>query len=196
MKQAVQEEIYGNLLLNELMTSIWFGNWEQYEKIMTQLPEELVEEFPFHQYYDREDTSLWYDNHFRIPGAYFIPPYLSSYNDQSAEAQEKSRQDVLCLIGEYEKFGFYYPLDQDQFPDHFGSITAFITATLKEQVKAMQVGDNELVEQLGDLKQQIYVRYLAKGIHEMTKQANGKTVDLFFQHFLTYYAGNMKQICA
>lgn len=162
---------------------------------MSQLPEELVEEFPFHRYYDREETSLWYDNHFRIPGAYFIPPYLSSYNDHSAEAQEKSRQDVLCLIGEYEKFGFYYPLDQDQFPDHFGSITAFITATLKEQIKAIKKEDDELVSQLNDLKQQIYVRYLAKGIYEMTKQAKGKAIDLFFQQFLTYYAQNMKQIC-
>lgn len=195
MKQAVQEEVYGNLLLNELMTSIWFGDWDQYEEIMSQLPENLLEEFPFHQYYNREEISLWYDNYFKIPGAYFIPPYLSSYNDRSAEAQEKSRQDVLCLIGEYEKFGFYYPLDQDQFPDHFGSITAFITATLKEEIKAIQANDDELILQLNKLKQQMYVSYLAKGIFNMTEHAKGKVEDQFFQEFLTYYAQNMKQIC-
>ena len=73
---------------------------------MSQLPENLSEEFPFHQYYNREEISLWDDNHFKIPGAYVIPPYLSSYNDRGVEAQENSRQDVLCLIGEYEKFCF------------------------------------------------------------------------------------------
>lgn len=196
MNQATQEETYGKLILSDLLTNIWYGNWDKYEEILSQVPDALVRELPFHEHYDREETSLWYDNHFRIPGAYFIPPYLSSYNDQSQEAQEQARQDVLCLIGEYEKFGFYYPLEQEEFPDHFGSVTAFITAAINAEVKASQTGDEELVEQLKKLQRNIYTTHLKKNIHAMVEHAVTKTTDDFFRIFIPFYVQIMNDIMA
>lgn len=194
MSQIVQEETYGKLVLCELFTSIWLGKWDNYEKIIAQVPEELVEEIPFHEHYEREETSLWYDNYFQIPGAYFIPPYLSSYHGQSGEEQERARQDVLCLIGEYEKFQFYYPLEEDVFPDHFGSVTGFITAILKAEVEAEQKEDLELSNQLKAIQRNIYTSYMKKGIKEMLEHAKGKVNDRYFQEFLYFYSESMEEI--
>ena len=75
------------------------------------------------------------------------------------------------------------------------NITAFISATLKEEIKAIRAGDDELVKQLNELKQNMYVSYLAKGIVKMTEHAKNKVESVYFREFLTYYAQNMKQIC-
>jgi hypothetical protein len=75
MEQLVNdmEEMYGKLLLGELFTSVWFGHWDHYEAMMSGVPEELAANLPFHSHYSREDTALWRDNYFQIPGPYFVP---------------------------------------------------------------------------------------------------------------------------
>lgn len=194
MEQATLNETFGKLLLSDLFTSIWFGNWDEYESIISRLPVELVRNLPFHKHYDREETALWRDNHFLIPGPYFIPPYLSSYFGKTEEEQDEARQDVLCLIGEFDKLGFYYPLEQNEFPDHFGSVTAFITAALKEEVEASQSGDAELVEQLRTVQHEVYNTYLAKGIHKMLETCMSRLTDPFFKTFIPFYARGMEDI--
>lgn len=194
MEQTTLDEVYGRLLLSDLFTSVWFGNWQEYEDIISKLPEALIDNLPFHKYYDPEETALWRDNYFQIPGPYFIPPYLSSYFGKSEEEQEKGRQDVLCLVGEFDKLGFYYPLEQDEFPDHFGSMTAFITAALKEEIKAVQSEDLELVEQVKMAQLNVYNLYLAKGAEKMLIQSEGKLADPFFKEFLPFYVETMKNI--
>lgn len=188
------EEVYGKLLLGELFRCVWFGHWDHYETIISGLPEELIENIPFHQYYDREETALWRDNYFQIPGPYFIPPYLSSYYGESAEDQEEARQEVLCLVGEFDKLKFYYPLEQDEFPDHFGSMTAFITAALKEEVKAIEVGDTELQEQLQEVQQRVYTSYLRKGIQTMRQTCDEEAFEPFFRSFIPFFAESMEDI--
>src|SRR5690625_5375459 len=76
--QYTIEETYGKLVLTQLFTHVWFGDWDHYEEAIDQLPDDLIEAFPFHRFYDREKVELWHDNYFSIPGSYFIPPYLRS----------------------------------------------------------------------------------------------------------------------
>lgn len=188
------EETYGKLLLAELFRTVWFGDWDSYDAIISGLPEELTEELPFHQHYNREDTALWRDNYFQIPGPYFVPPYYSSYFEKSEEGQEAARQEVLCLVGEFDKLGFYYPLEQNEFPDHFGSMTAFITAALKEEIKAIQARDTKLKEQLQEVQHRVYTSYIKKGIIQMLEDCDDRLSDPFFQAFMPFFAQRMKDI--
>ncbi|MUV36337.1 hypothetical protein JNUCC1_00139 [Lentibacillus sp. JNUCC-1] len=194
MVETTLEEAYGKLLLSDLFTHIWFGDWEAYETAIEQIPEELVMELPFTDHYIREETALWRDNYFQIPGEYFIPPYLSSYFGKDEKEQERARQEVLCLVGDYDKFGFYYPLEQNEFPDHFGSVTAFITAALKSEIKAHEEGDAELASQLHNFRHHIYTTYLQKGIASMMTQCENRVSDPFFKAFLTFYQQSMEDI--
>src|SRR5690625_830800 len=91
------EETYGQVLLSQLFTHIWFGDWDEYEETVNQLPADLLKEFPFHQYYERKETEQWHDNYFSIPGIYFVPPYLSSYQGKSEKEEVQAKQDLLCL---------------------------------------------------------------------------------------------------
>ncbi len=191
---TAQEETYGKLILAQIFTHIWYGDWDNYEQTMNQLPERLVNEFPFHACYDRKETKIWHDNYFSIPGIYFVPPYMSSYREKSETAELDTKQDLLCLIGAYEKLGFYYPLEREAFPDHIGSLTAFITATLKEEAVALEKGDHELVIELADARKEMYDKYLAPCLGVICKQHQHKFSDSFFNMFIPFYMEEIKGI--
>lgn len=188
------EEAYGQLLLSQLFTHIWFGNWDEYEATTDRLPADLKDEFPFHKHYKRETTELWYDNYFNIPGVYFIPPYTSSYDGKSEEDVDRSKHDLLCLIGTFDKLGFYYPLEQDEFPDHIGSLTAFITAAISEEINAREKGDQELVGQIIEVKEEIYYNYIRPNIEKLWENNEQKVTDPFFKQFIPYYINSMEEM--
>lgn len=185
------EETYGQVLLSQLFTHIWFGDWDKYEATVNQLPENLLKEFPFHKYYDRKETEQWHENYFSIPGNYFVPPYLSSYQGKSEEEEVQAKQDLFCLVGTFDKLGFYYPLEQEEFPDHFGSLTAFITAAASEEVKALEKDDYELANQLRETQYEMYHAYLEPGIEKLWKRNKNKLADPFFKEFIPYYIASM-----
>lgn len=188
------EETYGQLLLSQLFTHIWFGNWEEYELTIDKLPVHLREEFPFHKHYNRDVTELWHDNYFNIPGVYFIPPYISSYGEKTEEAANKSRQDLLCLIGTFDKLGFYYPLEQNEFPDHIGSLTAFVAAALAEETKALEQNDQQLASDLRDSREELYFTYIKPNIQKMWKHNKRKLADPFFKQFIPFYIDSMEEM--
>ncbi|WP_284139152.1 MULTISPECIES: molecular chaperone TorD family protein [unclassified Virgibacillus] len=188
------EEAYGKQLLSHIFTHIWLGDWDKYEETMQQLPDQLALEFPFHKHYDRESTALWRDNYFSIPGDYFIPPYLSTYQDKSEEDDQEAKQSLLCLIGAFDRIGFYYPLEKEEFPDHIGSITAFIAAATNEEVKAIQANDEELLQQLQNVQHEMYQDHLAPALQALWKTNHQKLSDPFFQAFLPYYMDQMEAL--
>lgn len=184
-------EKYGQLLLSQLFTHVWYGSWNEFEEIIQQLPEDLRSQFPFYEEYDREDTALWYENYFEIPGDYFIPPYLSSYRSKEINAENTMKEDLLQLITTFDQLGFYYPLEKDQFPDHIGSMTAFITATIVEEIKALQEEEEASVEKLEDIKQTIYLKYLKPTVERMWEENKHKISDPFFEDFIPYFISNI-----
>lgn len=192
--QPTIEETYGKLVLTQLFTHVWFGDWDEYEKAIEQLPEELIQAFPFHKHYDREETSLWHENYFSIPGPYFVPPYLSSYTEKTEGEQEKVKQDLLYLIGAFDKVGFYYPLEKEEFPDHIGSLTAFIAAAAKKEVEAAKDNDSELFQQMNELQQEIYESYLKIAIREMWNHYSEHIQDPFFKEFIPFYMHAMEDL--
>ena len=185
-------ETYGKLLLGQLFTHVWFGEWDQYEDTIDQIPNELVASLPFHKYYDRDETSLWHYNYFSVPGVYFVPPYISSYQNKTEEDQNKTKQDLLCLIGAFDKVGFYYPLEKNEFPDHIGSLTAFIVAATKEEITALKNEDFELLKQLEETQTELYDLYLDSGINKLWNRHKRKFADPFFKTFLPFYMESMK----
>ncbi|MFG6117577.1 molecular chaperone TorD family protein [Halobacillus sp. MO56] len=188
------EERNGQLVLTQLFTHIWFGDWDKYETILKQFPDEIKDSFPFHQYYNREDVELWYENYFSIPGVYFIPPYVSSYTEKTEEAMDRSRQDLLCLIGTFENMGFYYPIEKGEFPDHIGSLTAFLSAASAEEVKADQDGNMELAQELHQAQVDMYQSHMKQGLKKIAKHSKRKLEDPFFASFIPYYLETMKDL--
>lgn len=191
---TAQAETYGKLLLIQVYTHIWYGDWDQYEQMIEQIPQKISHSLPFHPFYDRKEVSLAYDNYFVVPGDYFIPPYISTYRGQTEEAQQEARQNLLCLVGAFEKVGFYYPLEKDKFPDHIGSITAFIAALLHEEIKAYEQGNAELVESLQNLQKEVYEDYLHLALKRLWKHHEQTLDDPFFKHFLPYYMETVEMI--
>lgn len=194
MMVVTQAETHGKLILTQVFTHVWFGDWDHYEATFKQIPPDLANSLPFHPFYVREKTSFWYDNYFLVPGNYFIPPYVSTYSDQTEEGQHKARQDLLCLVGAFEKVGFYYPLEKDEFPDHIGSVTAFIAALLKEEIKAQEQTDEKLVNSLKNLQKEVYVDYLQIALENIRKLHQDKLEDPFFTRFLPYYIESMEEL--
>ncbi|NBJ68711.1 MULTISPECIES: molecular chaperone TorD family protein [Clostridia] len=189
-----QVETYGKLVLTQLFTHIWYGDWDKYEQIVNQLPKNLVDQFSFHTFYAREETKIWHENYFSIPGKYFIPPYMSSYRGKSENEEVDTKQDLLCLIGVYEKMGFYYPIEREAFPDHIGSLTAFITATLKEEMAALEEGDGNLANQLTNVRKELYDHYLVPCLNAIWRQHQNKFSDPFFRAFIPYYIETMEEV--
>jgi hypothetical protein len=188
----MMEERYGKLALANIMTSIWFGDWDRYEEIMKEVPESVKAELSFHSFYKRDEVQLWHDNHFFIPGDHFVSPYFSSYT-KNGEDEEARRHDLLCLIGLYEKTGFLYPLEEDRFPDHFGSLTAFLSSVIQEEIKAAQEGDSEYLKQLEKLEADVLRQYIQPVIKPMMGKAEGKMKHSFFKEFLGFYAELMSE---
>jgi hypothetical protein len=98
------------------------------------------------------------------------------------------------LIGEFDLLGFYYPLEQDAFPDHFGSMTAFITAILREEIKAVKAGNIGLLEKLQEIRNRVYTSYLKNGIQSMLVQCKDRLADPFFQAFMPFFQSQMEEV--
>src|SRR5690625_1005996 len=189
-----QTETYGKLLLSQLFTNIWLGEWDKYEQTISQLPTKISSNLPFHMHYDPREVKLAYENYFVIPGEFFIPPYVSAYYDKSEEEQQIARQDLLCLVGAYEKVGYYYPIEIDELPDHVGSITGFITALLQEKIKAYDQGDQQLIKDIKHLQREVYDDYLKVALEKIEQYYTRKIDDQFFEHFLPFYKETLEII--
>lgn len=181
------EERYGKLAITNILTSIWFGDWKRYEEIMHEVPESMHDELSFHSFYKRDEVQLWHDNHFFIPGDHFVSPYFSSYSKDSDD-DELRKKDLLCLIGLYEKTNYYFPLENNIFPDHFGCLTAFVGSLLQEQIKAEQDGDREYLMQLEKLEAEVISQYIKPVIKPLLAVAATKVKHPFFKEFLQFYA--------
>lgn len=182
------EELYGKLTVANLLTYVWFGDWDNYEKTIAAIPESVRNELSFHSFYNRSEVDLWHDNHFFIPGSHFVSPYFSSYVQEGQDVESR-KKDLLCLIGLYEKIGFFYPLDQGRYPDHFGCLTAFLSSLFQEEIKAYQEGDSELLAQLMELEFDVLHRYILPVMGPLLTDANQKINHPFFKEFLSFYAG-------
>ncbi|MCF6092485.1 molecular chaperone TorD family protein [Microaerobacter geothermalis] len=187
------EEVYGKRLICNLFTQIWFGNWKEYETIFREIPASLRDQFSFHKHYEREEVSLWYENYFLIPGKYYVPPYISFYAKKLNEDTEKFKQELLCLIGVYEKVGFYYPIEKEEFPDHIGILTAFLTASIQEEIKAIENGDQKLAQQIKNLQQQVIEKYILPYLEEFKHYSKTKIHHLFFTKFIEFYCSMLEQ---
>lgn len=182
-----QVETYNKLILTQLFTNIWYGDWKIYENTLSSLPKERTNNLPFHPFYDPKAVKLAYEKHFVRPGEYFISPYVSSYYEKNEEKQLKARQDLLYLIGAYEKIDYYYPIEKDELPDHFGSVTGFITALLQQEIKAHEQNDRKLIAEIKQLQRDTYDDYLKAAIIKMEQYFNQMVDNQFFEHFLPYY---------
>lgn len=179
-------ESQGRFKLFNLFSAIWLGDWELYEQIVQELPDEILTDIPFHAHYDKEQVSLWYENYFMIPDQYFVPLYFSHYV-KSLKGDEAVKQDLLCLIGMYEEMGFYYPLEKEKYPDHIGCTTAFFTATIRAEIKAYQKQDHEDLLTLNKLQLKIYNDYIHPNLVGVLKGAKNKIQDPFFNEFISYF---------
>ncbi|PLR83657.1 hypothetical protein CVD25_13625 [Bacillus canaveralius] len=181
------EELHGKLALANILTSVWLGDWDRYEEIFNDMPNEIRIHFPFHKYYDREEVMLWHENHFSIPGDYFVSPYFSSYGKREGEEEDDRKQDLLCLIGLFEKTGFYYPLEKERYPDHLGCLTAFLSSVLLEQIKSAERNDHQYLGRLINFEMQIAKDYIAPVLPALLDKANEKISNLFLKEFLNFY---------
>lgn len=188
------EELQGSLALANIFSVIWLGDWDRYEKIFTEMPETLRNEFPFYLFYNREEVEIWYDNHFFIPGDYFIPPYFSSYCSQKEGTVEESKKSLLCLIGHYEKMGFYYPLENNLYPDHIGCLMVFICSIVQEQIKTAQSQDIELSEELNALRQELLSEFLYPILSPLQKYAENRIKHPFIKEFLNYFCTSLEKV--
>ncbi|MFO1443326.1 molecular chaperone TorD family protein [Bacillus sp. Bva_UNVM-123] len=181
------EELKGSLALANIMSVIWLGDWERYENIFAEMPIELREQFPFHQYYTHDEVAIWHENHFFIPGEYFISPYFSSYTSNRGQDVEERRKSLLCLIGHYEKMGFYFPLEKQLYPDHTGCIMVFLSSLLQEQIKAKHDADEELYFQLDELKSEILTDFIEPILSQLQKNSLNNAKHPFINEFLQYF---------
>ncbi len=179
----IHEEQYGQLALTNILASVWLGDWDRYEVIFRNMDEGLKLNFPFHADYNREDVELWYENHFFIPGDYFLSPYYSSYIGNKDDSEER-KKNLLCLIGLYEKMGFHFPLEQDIYPDHIGCIMAFIGAIQQEKIKAQ---NNEMMNNLTSIEQEMIMNYILPVVKAMNENVVNKVRTPFFKKFLPYF---------
>lgn len=182
-----KEERYGQLFLNNILSCVWLGEWDRYEEFFLNMDKELTKNFPFHSYYNREDVMLWHENHFFIPGDYFVSPYFSSYIKKGHDEHEERKKDLLCLIGLYEKVGFLYPLEKEIYPDHFGCLTAFLGSVIQESIKADVEKDEEYKSKLNELKQNVIGRYIFPVLQVLRENAEPKIRHPFFKEFLNFY---------
>ena len=185
------EELKGSLALANIMSVIWLGDWERYENIFAEMPIELREQFPFHKYYTQDEVAIWHENHFFIPGEYFISPYFSSYTSNRGQDAEERRKSLLCLIGHYEKMGFYFPLEKQLYPDHIGCIMVFVSSLLQEQIKAKHDSDEELYLQLDELKSEILTDFIEPILSQLQKNMLNNAKHPFINEFLQYFCRSL-----
>ena len=178
----------GTATLINILSTVWLGDWDQYESIMAKMPDELKKQLPFSTHYDREEVDLWHQNHFTIPADHFISPYFSTYSSQLSGNKEETTKALLCLIGIFENAGFYFPLEQKLYPDHVGSLNVFLGAILQKEISAEKHGNEEELQRLQEIRSEIlnqYVRPLQKGIKIV---AQSRIQNLFLKEFINFSA--------
>jgi TorA maturation chaperone TorD len=186
-------ESYGMLALINIFSSVWLGDWDQYEKSIAGIPKELLKELPFHGHYQRDEVDLWYQNHFFIPGDYFVSPYFSTYASQENRDHEKTNAELLCLIGIYEKMGFYFPLEKKIYPDHIGCLNVFMEGIVREEITSQIKQDQALLNQLNSLREEITDQYLLPLIKGIKKDAD-KNIQLpFLREIVNFYTEFFKK---
>lgn len=178
----------GMLALTNIFSSVWLGDWDQYEKILSEMPKELTTELPFHSLYDREEVDLWYQNHFVIPGDHFVSPYFSTYSAEKQGSNEETNKELLCLIGIYEKVGFYFPLEKKLYPDHIASLNVFFGSLMREAITAQTNDDQKYLKQLQEMQAEILNQYLLPLGNGLKNAANNKIYNQFLKEFVDYYA--------
>src|SRR5699024_10370943 len=114
--------------------------------------------------------------------------------EKTEDQQEKAKQDLLYLIGAFDKMGFYYTLEKEEFPDHIGSLTAFITAADKKEIEATKEDNTKLVKQMNELQQEIYESYLRIAINELWARYKEHIQDPFFKEFVPFYLNAMEDL--
>ncbi|CAH2715025.1 hypothetical protein BACCIP111895_02202 [Neobacillus rhizosphaerae] len=191
MVMQTVEELHGSMVLANIMSVIWLGDWDRYETIFAEIPAEVSNQFPFHQHYQREKVEVWHENHFCIPGEFFISPYFSSYSGNGGKNAEESRKSLLCLIGLYEKLGFYYPLENNLYPDHLGCLMVFVRSLIQEQIKAKQDSDVELYNKLVDLEVEILSNYIQPMLKPLQKNASNHVQHPFIKEFLECFCQSL-----
>lgn len=184
------EERYGNMTLMNIFTSVWLGDWDLYDELFINMPDEIKNQFPFQSHYDREQVALWHENYFAIPGDFFVPPYYTAYQENQ-ENMEEWKHSLLGLIGMYEKFGFYYPLEKEKYPDHIGCMTAFISSSIDAQIKAYHSRDFESITLLDKVQEEMLINYIEPTLLPLLNVAENKIEHPFFKEFLRFYKGNL-----
>lgn len=177
------EEQLGLLALTNIMSSVWLGDWDTYEAIFEKMDDNLKAYFPFHNEYERENVKLWHDNHFSIPGRFFIPPYYSAYKRKNEHEEEKKKK-LLCLIGNYEERGYYFPLQQQLYPDHIGCMIGFIGAIQKEKLRLLDLNEFDEVNSLKELELDVAKNYVWPLLHSIRQR--GAFKHPFFEKFLDF----------
>lgn len=175
------DELKGKQFVYGLFSAILLGQFQRYRQMMEELPEEMRAQFPFHQHYDEEEVSLAYDNLFVIPGEFYIPPYYSSYAGSYNDNELEIRENHLCLIGLFERFGFYDPIEQEQLPNHIAMFFSFMQASLALEVKAWTDNDEELAGQAQQLQKRFLDEFLHPWVPMLLSQVQKQEISLFFQ---------------
>ncbi|XJZ28914.1 molecular chaperone TorD family protein [Bacillota bacterium Lsc_1132] len=178
----------GLLTLTNILSTVWLGDWDQYEKVLSELPDELKKQLPFHSYYKREEVDLWYQNHFDIPGDHFVSPYFSTYSAQEKGNSEETNKELLCLIGTYEKVGFYYPLEKKLYPDHIASLSVFLGSIIREEIQAEKNEDQESLKPLQQMRIEVVEQYLTPLLNGLKNAAETKVHHAFLKEFIAFYS--------
>ena len=178
----------GTATLVNILSTIWLGDWDQYESIIAKMPDDLKAQLPFSSHYNREEVDLWHQNHFTIPADHFVSPYFSTYSSEMSGNKEETNKALLCLIGIFEKVGFYYPLEQKLYPDHIASLNVFLGAILQKEISAEKSDNEEELKRLQEMRSAIlnqYIRPLLIGIKNVAKS---KIQNLFLTEFINFSA--------
>jgi len=184
-------EKYGQLLLSQIFTQVWYGNWNEFEETIEQLPTEWQEQFPFYEVYNRKETKSWHEHYFNIPGEYFIPPYLSSYQKEEVQAKESMKNDFYNFIERFDNVDELNVLREEEFSDHIGSLTAFVTIMISLEIKAIQENNDVYMKDLQHIREHFCKKHLKPGVDKLWETYKHKVKDPFFETFIPYCLSNI-----
>lgn len=179
-------ELKGKQFVYGIFSALLLGQVERYRQVMENLPVDIRRQFPFHQDFEEEKVAAAYDNLFVVPGDYYIPPYYSSYAGQYKDNELEIREHLLCLIGLFERFGFYYPIEQEQLPDHIAMFFSFMQASLALEEKAWTDNDEKLAGQAQQLQKRFLDEFLHPWVPVLLSQVQKQEISPFFQKWGHY----------
>lgn len=174
-------ELKGKQFVYGLFSAILLGQVERYDQVMRELPVDIRKQFPFYQDFEKEKVTAAYDNLFVVPGDYYIPPYYSSYAGLYYDNELDLNENHLCLIGLFERFGFYDPIEQEQLPDHIAMFFSFMQASLALEVKAWTDDDEELAKQAQQLQKRFLNEFLHPWASVLLSQVQKQEISPFFR---------------